>query len=301
MDISVVICTYSRANLLKALFDSLACMGIPAGCAWEVVVVDNNSRDATTDVVRGLKNTLPLVYGFEKAQGKTHALNRGLEMASGRIFLFVDDDVVVAPNWLDDFVTATREQPAFSWFGGRVKPDWEGNIPHWFREETAPALSGYFGDYDLGETSRPYESGDKLPLGASLAVRREVFDRVGEFRVDLGPRGSLRGVGDETEMLDRAQRSGFRGYYVGGTRVLHHVGKDRRTLSGFWNYGVGKGLNQYRMEAESKPGSLLTAGTYVLRGAVQVAKGRGDRARLCVINAGMELGRLKAAKSQEPY
>ena len=296
MRASVIVCTYNRSRLLERLLESMAAMAVPEGLAWELLVIDNHSRDATPVVAERYAARLPLAYRFEARQGKCHALNHGLREARGDLLLFLDDDVRVAPDWLRVFTTAA-DDASYGWFGGRVKPDWQGTLPGWYRAETAPAFSGYFGDYDLGERPHAYAPGEKLPLGASLGVRREVFDRVGGFRLDLGPRGKLRGVGDETELLERAIAAGFPGWYVGDTTVLHHVGPERLRLSGYVNYGIGKGLNQYRMGVEGgRAGSLRRAGSQVLRGLYQLGKGRGDRLRLCLINYGIEIGRSRAAR-----
>lgn len=296
MQVSVIVCTYNRSILLEKLLDSLVAMSVPDGIIWELLVVDNNSNDGSKDVAKRYIDRLPLVYHFEIQQGKCYALNRGLKEANGELLLFLDDDVQVVSDWLCRF-SGVAEDRRYDWFGGRVKPDWREGPPGWYRAETAPAFRGYFGDYDLGVRSHAYIEGEKLPLGASLGVRRRVFDRVGGFRVDLGPRGRLRGVGDETELLTRAIGAGFKGWYVGDAAVIHHVGVERLRLSGMVNYGIGKGLNQYRAGVDTeRTGSIWRAGSQLLRGVYQLAKGRSDRMRLCLINIGIEIGKRRAAR-----
>lgn len=298
MDLSVIVCTYNRSRLLAQLLESALGLELPEGVEWELLVIDNNSDDDTRHVVERFKERLPIRYAFEPQQGKTHALNRALGMSRGRLLLFSDDDVVLPRHWLTNFLVAADDQCEFSWFGGKVKPDWKGARPRWYREETASVFSGFFVDYDLGDQSRPYLRGEKRPLGASLAVRREVFKRVGGFRTDLGPRGKLRGVGDETELIERAAAEGMKGFYVGESPVLHYVAPNRTGISALLNYGFGKGLNQYRMGVDrQRRGSLERAGSQALRGALQILKGRGDRARICLINIGIELGRIRAART----
>jgi GT2 family glycosyltransferase len=297
VDVSVVICTHNRADLLEMLLSSAKSLRVARDLSWEFLIIDNNSRDDTRAILARHEGALPLRYELEEQVGKTCALNRALGSSKGKLLLFADDDVVLPTNWLAAFVERAQLSPEFGWFGGRVKPDWNGSPPAWFREETAPALSGYFGDYDLGDRSRPYTELDKLPLGASLAIRRTVFDKVGGFRIDLGPRGRLRGVGEETEFLQRAVAAGFPGYYLADAPVLHYVGRERRKLAGFLNYGIGKGSNQYRLGTEGKrSGSLIRAAEQLLRSVPQALRGRGDRFRICLINAGIEIGRRAAAR-----
>src|SRR3954453_6476212 len=80
-DLTVLICTWNRASLLGETLDSIARVDIPEGLAWEVLVVDNNSTDATVDVVRARARAfpVPLRYVFEPRQGKSCAMNTGLE------------------------------------------------------------------------------------------------------------------------------------------------------------------------------------------------------------------------------
>jgi glucosyl-dolichyl phosphate glucuronosyltransferase len=295
--VSLIVCTYNRAILLSQLLSSICKLAMLGELSWELIIVDNNSKDNTRQIVQQFQTSLPVRYFLEEKQGKTFALNRALDAAQGELLLFTDDDTILSPEWASAFIDAAARVSDAGWFGGRVKPDWGAFPPRWYREETAASLSGYFGDYDLGTSSCLYSPGNKLPLGASLAVRREVFNKIGGFRNDLGPRGKLRGVGDETEFLERAVSAGFKGYYAAEACVLHHVGPERLALSGFLNYGIGKGLNQYRIGTENgRKGSMVRATSQLLRAIPQALKGRGDRARICLINFGIELGRIRASR-----
>ena len=79
MDISVVICTYNRSRDLDNVLKSLALQQVPDDLIWEIVVVDNNSKDDTKDVVEDFKLTtpIPVTYSSEEKQGLSHARNRG--------------------------------------------------------------------------------------------------------------------------------------------------------------------------------------------------------------------------------
>jgi glucosyl-dolichyl phosphate glucuronosyltransferase len=283
---------------LTQLLGKICDLKMTDGISWELIIVDNNSKDNTRQIVEKFRTRLPIRYFIEEKQGKTYALNRALDIATGELLLFTDDDACPHSKWANAFINTADAIQDTGWFGGRVKPDWGASPPGWYREETAAALSGYFGDYDPGPVSQPYRPDDKLPLGASLAIRRGVFNKIGGFRTDLGPRGKLRGVGDETEFLERAVSAGFKGYYVAEACVFHHVGSERLALSGFLNYGIGKGLNQYRIGTENgREGSILRATSQLLRAIPQALKGRGDRARICLINVGIELGRMRASRA----
>jgi glycosyltransferase involved in cell wall biosynthesis len=101
MKFSVVIATYNRADELRETLASLRALR-PTG-DWEVLVVDNNSTDATHDVVQNAATLFPvrLRYVVEREQGRSPALNAGIRAAAGDIIVTTDDDVRVEQDWLD--------------------------------------------------------------------------------------------------------------------------------------------------------------------------------------------------------
>jgi glycosyltransferase involved in cell wall biosynthesis len=281
---------------LACLLDGLTKQNINPFSNWNVIVVNNNCSDRTDDVIVKYQKAIQISYLREDRQGKTFALNKAISSSDSELFLLTDDDVIVPDNWIHDYQCAATYQKSCEWFGGIVRPNWN-IVPDWLHEDTLPALDGYFGRYSLGSYSRLYRDGDKLPLGASLAIRRNVFEKIGVFREDLGPRGDLRGTGDETELLQRAIRAGMGGYYLASNPCLHDVPQERLKLRAFYRYGIGKGINQYRLEGKRhRSGSDKIIVDQAIRGLYQLLKGRKDRARICVVNIGMEIGRRRESK-----
>ena len=130
MKFSIVIATYNRAAVLK---DTLASVSqLHPGAPWEVIVVDNNSPDNTRQVVEAAASSfpVPLIYAFEREQGRSAALNCGFRLASGDIIVTTDDDVRVDPDWLNR-IDAGLERQQCDYVGGRVLPVWEGPTPRW--------------------------------------------------------------------------------------------------------------------------------------------------------------------------
>ena len=76
---TVLICTWNRSALLRETLASLGAMHVPSTVRWEVLIVDNNSTDATRDVVEQARRTFPVPvrYRFEKRQGKLVQLRAG--------------------------------------------------------------------------------------------------------------------------------------------------------------------------------------------------------------------------------
>ena len=81
--VTILICTYNRAALLRETLAALQSMSVPLDCSVEILIVDNNSTDTTPHVVSESVPIRPLavVYLRETRQGKSFALNRGLEHA----------------------------------------------------------------------------------------------------------------------------------------------------------------------------------------------------------------------------
>ncbi len=100
MRISIVIATKDRAALLDRALDSFA-KQIDAP-PFEVIVVDNGSRDATPQIVERARAHHPfeLSYLFEERPNRGAARNRGIAVAAGSLVLFCDDDVYAPPGFL---------------------------------------------------------------------------------------------------------------------------------------------------------------------------------------------------------
>lgn len=102
MDLSVVVPTHDKAALLRRTLAALAVQDPGPGRAWEVVVVDDGSRDGTAALLTGLRAGYPVplqVVSPPGNVGRARARNLGLAAARGRWVLFLDDDIL-APQGL---------------------------------------------------------------------------------------------------------------------------------------------------------------------------------------------------------
>lgn len=287
--ISVCICTYNRAKSLGKALTSLAAQQGIENLNWELLVIDNNSSDATAKIAKQYETSLPLRYVFEPIQGLSAARNRALREFKAGTLVFTDDDVVLDERWLASFVEALCTFPDAEFFGGRILPCWDDKPPGWLKDPTLDLISGLLVRFDLGNHSRLMGEGDPLPFGASFALRRSLIESNGRFRVDLGVKGGDVGRGEETEYLNRARKAGATGAYVGRAACFHAQHASKFFVGYLYRYGIETGRAE-RLTRPAANGSLLSEITFLLRGAVQVFKGRGDRFRQCVINAGIQRG-----------
>lgn len=288
--LTVAICTYNRCELLSKTLESLA---IQAGVNWdnvEVLVVDNNCADNTKGVVEGFQSRLPIRRLVEQNQGLSHARNGAIKEAAGEWIVFTDDDVILDPNWLASFQRVVPRFEAAEFAGGRILPLWPDSVPDWWTGEKLHLLDGVLVWYDPGGESRYYRNEDPEPFGATLAVRRSLIEKVGVFRTDLGNNGGAIGRGEDTELIIRARSAAIKGVYVSEALCWHPVELRRLQVSYLYRHGVACGRTHRAIGRKPANGSGLTAALFALRGLIQLLKGRGDRFRQCIINAGIQIG-----------
>lgn len=241
MKVTAILCTYNRCEKLVNVLGSLGASVFPDSDQWEIVVVDNNSTDRTRSVVEEFVRQYPshFRYVFEPQQGKSYALNTGIREGYGEILAFVDDDVTVEPDWLYNLssVLSTGE-----WAGaaGRILLPAEFEPPPWLTLEgpwrQGAALCAYF---DLGDLPAELK---EPPYGTNMAFRREMFNRYGDFRTDLGPRPGSEIRNEDTEFGGRLLAGGERLRYVPTAVVYHPVPLERVRKSFFrarW-FAVGR-------------------------------------------------------------
>jgi glycosyltransferase involved in cell wall biosynthesis len=251
MDATVLIATYNRAALLNETLASLVQMQVSPTLKWDVVVVDNNSTDETRAVVDRHIARFPvaLKYVFEKQQGRSSALNAGIAAADGSVLAFTDDDVRVADGWLDAAVAPLLDgDTPVAYTGGPVRPIWGTAPPAWLDLANGD-LWGTIAILDYGPDPFIYEDRRRVPLGANMAARRELFQRVGSFRTDLGRKTGRLVLGQEVpDLLLRAGSVGMRGMYVPAMEVHHHVAARRLRPGYFRTWWFGKGISRASLE-----------------------------------------------------
>ncbi|ETW94729.1 MAG: hypothetical protein ETSY1_33590 [Candidatus Entotheonella factor] len=119
IDVSVVIPTYNGRDKLLETLEALAKTDYRAG-TWETIVVDDGSTDATADMVRDWCQTVPIPVTFlEQANaGPASARNRGAASAKGHYLIFIDNDIVVQPDFVRRHVETLIAYPG-CWIVGR--------------------------------------------------------------------------------------------------------------------------------------------------------------------------------------
>jgi glycosyltransferase involved in cell wall biosynthesis len=210
--VSVVVPTRNRAGYLDVTLASLAAQDL--GQPYEVIVVDDGSRDATAYVIRrhGVRS---LVH--DPPSGPNAARNAGARIAEADLIALTDDDVFAPGGWLRALVDGARRHPEVDAFGGPIRARLEGPAPRSCGRELPPITTLDLGSVDV-ET--------ELVWSANMLLRRSAFDLVGEFDESL-PAG-----GDEEDWLRRLAAHGGHVLYVADAAIDHRrVGDDARLRS----------------------------------------------------------------------
>jgi glycosyltransferase involved in cell wall biosynthesis len=269
--ISIVIPTRDRPERVLACVVSALGTGYPR---LEILVVDNApSSDATQRAIASAGFS-GVRYVREPRAGTSRARNRGLRAADGELVAFVDDDVLVDPDW------ATALAHGFS-IDSNVDCV-TGPIVAAELETEAQVLIEEYGGFDKGFERRlldpsdppegaplfPYTAGT-LGSGANMAFRRSAILALGGFDVALGGGTTSRGGEDLAAFLG-ILLSGSRLAYEPAMLVRHHHHRSyaqlRRVLLG---YGIGLGAYLARTVVDD-PRQLVAIGRRLPRGLAYV-------------------------------
>ncbi|OGX37054.1 MAG: hypothetical protein A3D87_01370 [Omnitrophica WOR_2 bacterium RIFCSPHIGHO2_02_FULL_50_17] len=231
--ISVVVATYNRCeSLIKALQSIADQTGIDKA-DYEIIVVDNNSTDKTKEIVEGFKRAFPgnLIYLFEQRQGKTFALNKGIESTRGEIIAMTDDDCVADRNWLAN-IWKTFSTKNIDLLAGKVIAECDGAWPEWLDKTK---LHGPLAHHDKGD--KYFENDDVrkiLVTGANMIFRRTSVEKFGNFRFS--------GRSQDTDLAYRWANLGAKIAYSPEAVVIHHNDPRRLTKSYFrkWYFLGGR-------------------------------------------------------------
>lgn len=244
MDITVILCTYNRCKLLAKALESVALSCLPPSVEWEVLVVDNNSSDRTRSIVEDFSRRYPdrFRYLFESRPGKSYALNAGVVQARGVILAFMDDDVTVEPTWLQN-LTGELYRGEWAGAGGPILPERSfSSFPRWLDPDLPHSLAP-LALFNLGPDPVALS---QSPFGTNMAFRKEIFDRFGYFRTDLGPQPDSILRGEDTEFGKRILAAGLQLRYEPSAKVFHEVPEDRLQKGYFLAWWFDKGRSDLR-------------------------------------------------------
>jgi glycosyltransferase involved in cell wall biosynthesis len=223
LKVTVAIPTYNRAAFLRQTLAGLVTQQFPRD-HFEILVLDNNSKDDTRAVVAEFARSTPAPrYILETRQGLDYARNRAIAEARGEIVVFGDDDILVQPDWLAQMAVPLLADAAqrIGAVGGEVIPVFPDGLPPWVAEWHSPLSFRA----DLG----PLEARHS-PMGANLAFPRWVFEKLGVFHTALDRAAGNYFSGGDSEMIRRVRQGGYEVWFAPAAAVKHQMPASRTTF-----------------------------------------------------------------------
>lgn len=262
MDISVIICTYNRCNDLRDVLESLERQVGTEEISWEVIVVDNNSTDATKDVVDEFtkRGRLNLMYVRERQQGLSFARNRGIAESNGQLIAYTDDDAIADPQWVR-VIHETYRDYKFDCMGGKILLLWECPKPSWLSEEMCRPL----GLLDHGEQILELSDSNRRIYGGNFVVHRNIIEKVGGFNTDLGRKGKKLIGGEEIDLLRRITEARGIAIYQPEAVIHHKVAPQRLRKSYFARREYNEGVVHSMTNAYKGRIKVLGVPTWIIR------------------------------------
>jgi len=225
VSVSIIICTKARAESLAATLECLAGVLVVSAARGEVLVVDNGSRDNTAEVAARFAERIqgwPVRLVTERRGGQALARNTGMARATGDIIVFTDDDVRPEMGWLDALVAPMTSGRADAVLG-RVDI-----APHLLR----PWMTDLHKSWIAATCAIDFKAPNRL-VGANMAFKRSVLNKVPSFDENLGP-GAL-GFGDDTLFSAQLLGAGFVLAGVNDAVIIHHCDADRISAKAYLN------------------------------------------------------------------
>ena len=226
MEISIIIATYDRFDSLRRLLTGIRTHFGAVDIEHEVIIANNARDDAIARKIEQVVKEFNSGAGAEfrtvrePLAGKCRAQNTAIQTARGKVLAFFDDDVEVTPQWLGVAVDFFRREPFDVMQGPILVPPEVENNEEFLRAQRR------FRTINFVQYS-PQLSEIKTLTGANIAVRREVFSKLGGFNEELGPGKS--GMSEDVEFAQRVIHGGGRIGYEPRAGVYHCVDWNRLT------------------------------------------------------------------------
>jgi hypothetical protein len=263
LPLSVVICTHNpRKDYLGRTLAGLRGQSLPTG-RWELLVVDNRSEVP-------LAGRLDLAWHpaarivREEMLGLTPARLHGIRKAAGALIVFVDDDNVLDPDFLETALKVAGERPYLGAWSGQCRPGLEAEPPAWSRR--------YFGnlvlrEFDEDRWSNLPRLASTMPCGAGLCVRREAarhylaLNEAGGRRIQLDRTGGSLLSGGDNDLAACACAVGLGVGVIAALKLTHLIPPERFTAEYHERLAEGISYSSVILDAEwgivTPPRSLL--------------------------------------------
>jgi glycosyltransferase involved in cell wall biosynthesis len=232
--------------MLRDTLEALKNQVLSAGMEMEILVVDNNSKDKTREVVSeaSLGSPYPVRYVFEAKQGLCFARNHGIAESRGNFLIFTGDDVIPSSQWADALYRSA-ERNRVDLIGGPILPIWAKEPPAWLSE---PEFQKHLALLNYGNSTILREHIDPSFLfGTNMAFRKKIFSELGGFETE------------DAEMIHRVLVAGKIAAYEPKAVVYHRIPRKRMHVSYLRKnlFSAGKAYIKYSKKWDRIPRWLV--------------------------------------------
>ena len=256
--LSIIVTSYT-SDRLKDIFELLESINNQTYQNVETVVVVEGSKDLYERVLDYAKEKgilrIKIIFNYGE-RGASSARNLGIRNSESDILAFVDDDVVLFPDWAKEMIR-TYEDESIIGVTGPALPLWEDESSKWLPKE----LYWIIGSTEWFDSTKVIETRNVWTMNSSF--RRTAFDRGLLFRTNIGPLGgSMHGrktdVSEDVEFSLRVrEETGKRIVFNPAAKVYHRANKDRLKwdVVAQWCYWTGFSKRKLELLYAHLPGN----------------------------------------------
>lgn len=251
--VSLIMCTYNpRRDLLEEALGAAGAQSL-AREDYELIVVDNNSHPPLEEAELSRLARRPVMAIREPRQGLVFARVAGLRAARGWLVVFVDDDNILCPDYLEHALRIAHHEPKLGCYGGIAQPRLERPAGRVARAYLAHLGVKYAGLVPITGSGAAW--GHWEPIGAGLALRRPVglayCDVVtqDERAQALGRAGSGLMSGEDSLFSRLADALGYKVAYRPELKLSHVIGPRRLRLGYIFKLLYGQGRSHVVLES----------------------------------------------------
>jgi glycosyltransferase involved in cell wall biosynthesis len=267
-DLSVILCTHNpREPYLRRVLAALRAQTL-AAAKWELLLVDNASQPPVMERF-DLSWHPHARHVREEELGLTPARLRGIQESHAEILVFVDDDTVLAPDYLEQALAIAKQWPFVGVWGGSYLPEYETPLPAWVGDQVWRLLCWEVKEDVWSNLRTEFTT---IPAGAGMCVRRPVvqkyLERCVQHPAAVGLDRSGKGVAGYGD-IDLAYCAMDLGLGTGKStrlRLTHLIPAARLTLDYFVRHAEGDAASNMLFRAlrglpvqKPKPQTLISS------------------------------------------
>jgi GT2 family glycosyltransferase len=236
MDLSIVIPTYKRNQLLKKCLTSLVSQ-VASHAKAEIIVIDNSLRETAKNVVRHFPK---VQYYAEKQLGLSFVRNTGWKKAKGKYVAYIDDDSIAEKDWVRNILKFIKKNKKVEVFGGPYTRYATISIPMWLPEE--------YGTMNNGNKMKILDIGREWLSGTNMIYKKALLEKMGGFDTKLGMKGEIVGYGEEADFLIRVALNKIPVYYDPQLKVSHLLPKRKINIIWLIKDSFIRGINVHTIQ-----------------------------------------------------